>query len=169
MPGPKFSVVVPLFNEEFAVAGTILAIRDYFEQRGESYEILLVDNASTDRTRANAEPLLDGPKIRLLVNAANLGKGFSVRRGMLEARGELRLHCDADCASSLASLAMMLELLDENDLVVGSRLAAGAQLEGDDIVDTAEGPGRRADLRKVDRVGEADAVEFPGAAGLQFD
>ena len=128
MPGPKFSVVVPLFNEEFAVAGTILAIRDYFEQRGESYEILLVDNASTDRTRANAEPLLDGPKIRLLVNAANLGKGFSVRRGMLEARGELRLHCDADCASSLASLAMMLELLDENDLVVGSRLAAGAQL-----------------------------------------
>ena len=128
MPEPKFSIVVPLFNEEFAVAGTILAIRDYFEQRGESYEILLVDNASTDSTRANADALLDGSKIRLLVNPANLGKGYSVRRGMLEAKGEFRLHCDADCAPSLASLAIMLQLISDNDLVVGSRLAAGAQL-----------------------------------------
>ncbi|MBJ7343153.1 MAG: hypothetical protein JHC46_06165, partial [Solirubrobacteraceae bacterium] len=43
----KFSIVVPLFNEQFAVAGTIVDIRDYFEQRGESFEVLLVDNAST--------------------------------------------------------------------------------------------------------------------------
>ena len=103
MPEPKFSIVVPVFNEQFAVAGTIVDIRDYFEQRGESFEILLVDNASTDATRANAEPLLDGAKVRLLVNDANRGKGYSVRRGMLEARGEIRLHCDADCAPSLAS------------------------------------------------------------------
>ena len=128
MPEPRFSVVVPLFNEQFAVAGTIVDIRDYFEGRGESYEILLIDNASTDATRSHAEPLLDGDKVRLLVNDANLGKGFSVRRGMLEARGEIRLHCDADCAPSLASLPKMLELLESNDLVVGSRLAAGAEL-----------------------------------------
>jgi glycosyltransferase involved in cell wall biosynthesis len=128
VPEPKFSVVVPLFNEQFAVAGTIVDIRDYFERRGESYEILLVDNASTDATRSHAEPLLDGHTVRLLVNDANLGKGFSVRRGMLESRGEIRLHCDADCAPSLASQPKMLELLESNDLVVGSRLAAGAEL-----------------------------------------
>jgi dolichyl-phosphate beta-glucosyltransferase len=128
VPEPKFSIVVPLFNEQFAVAGTIVDIRDYFEQRGESFEILLVDNASTDATRAHAEPLLDGAKVQLLVNDANRGKGYSVRRGMLEARGEFRLHCDADCAPSLASLPKMLQLLESNDLVVGSRLAPGAQL-----------------------------------------
>ena len=128
MSAPKFSVVVPLFNEQFAVAGTIVDIRDYFDRRAESYEILLVDNASTDATRAHAEPLLDGEKVRLLVNDSNRGKGYSVRRGMLEARGEIRLHCDADCAPSLASLPKMLELLESNDLVVGSRLAPGAQL-----------------------------------------
>ncbi len=128
MPEPKFSVVVPLFNEQFAVAGTIVDLREYFEARGDSYEILLVDNASTDATRSHAEPLLEAEKIRLLVNDANLGKGYSVRRGMLEARGEIRLHCDADCAPSLASLPKMLELLESNDLVVGSRLAAGAEL-----------------------------------------
>ncbi len=128
MSAPKFSIVVPLFNEQFAVAGTIVDIRDWFEQRAESYEILLVDNASTDATRAHAEPLLNGEKIRLLVNDANRGKGYSVRRGMLEARGEIRLHCDADCAPSLASLPTMLTLLENHDLVVGSRLAPGAQL-----------------------------------------
>lgn len=128
MSAPKFSVVVPLFNEQFAVAGTIVEIRDWFEARGESYEILLVDNASTDATRSHADPLLDGEKVRLLVNDANLGKGYSVRRGMLEANGEIRLHCDADCAPSLASLPTMLGLLESNDLVVGSRLAPGAQL-----------------------------------------
>ena len=128
MPEPKFSIVVPVFNEQFAVAGTIVDIRDYFEQRGESFEILLVDNASTDATRAHAQSLLDGAKVRLLVNDANRGKGYSVRRGMLEARGEIRLHCDADCAPSLASLPKMLQLLESNDLVVGSRLAPGAQL-----------------------------------------
>ena len=128
MPEPRFSVVVPLFNEQFAVAGTIVDLREYFEARGDSYEILLVDNASTDATRSHAEPLLEAEKIRLLVNDANLGKGYSVRRGMLEARGEIRLHCDADCAPSLASLPKMLELLESNDLVVGSRLAAGAEL-----------------------------------------
>lgn len=119
---------MPLFNEQFAVAGTIVEIRDWFEARGESYEILLVDNASTDATRSHADPLLDGEKVRLLVNDANLGKGYSVRRGMLEANGEIRLHCDADCAPSLASLPTMLGLLESNDLVVGSRLAPGAQL-----------------------------------------
>ena len=128
MSAPKFSVVVPLYNEQFAVAGTIVDIRDYFDRCAESYEILLVDNASTDATRAHAEPLVDGGKVRLLVNDSNRGKGYSVRRGMLEARGEIRLHCDADCAPSLASLPKMLELLESNDLVVGSRLAPGAQL-----------------------------------------
>jgi len=128
VPEPKFSIVVPLFNEQFAVAGTIADIRDYFDKRAESYEVLLVDNASTDATRAHAAPLVDGEKVRMLVNDSNRGKGYSVRRGMLEARGEIRLHCDADCAPSLTSLPKMLQLLEGNDLVIGSRLAPGAQL-----------------------------------------
>ena len=128
MPGPKFSIVVPLFNEQFAIAGTIGELRDFFDRSGESYEVLLVDNASTDATIAHATPFLDGERIRLLTNSDNFGKGYSVRRGMLEAKGEIRLHCHADCAPSLASLPQMLDLLESADLVVGSRLADGAQL-----------------------------------------
>ena len=48
--------------------------------------------------------MLDGDRVRLLRNETNMGKGASVRRGMLATTGDLRLHCDADCAPSLASL-----------------------------------------------------------------
>ena len=73
----------------------------------------------------------------MLRNARNEGKGYSVRRGMQAATGELRLHCDADCAPSLASLDRLLAAIDAGaDVVAGSRLAAGAQL------------GRRQPLRR---------------------
>ena len=68
---------------------------------GSTHEILVVDNASTDGTADVVEALGD-PGVRVLRNPENLGKGASLRRGMLEARGALRLHCDADCGPSRA-------------------------------------------------------------------
>jgi dolichyl-phosphate beta-glucosyltransferase len=129
-------VVVPAYNEEAGIAASVECLRGWLEQRGGDFEILVVDNASEDRTAERVEALSDGPSIRLLQNERNRGKGYSMRRGMLEARGELRLHCDADCAGSVPSLAKMLELVREHDVVVGSRLAAGAQV------------GRRQPLRR---------------------
>lgn len=122
------SVVVPAFNEEAGIVQTVRTLQDWFERDGRAFEILVVDNVSTDRTAERLAPLVDGERVRLLVNDRNRGKGHSVRRGMLEARGELRLHCDADCAGSLASLPRMLDALAGADVVVGSRLAAGASL-----------------------------------------
>lgn len=115
---------------------TVRALREWLEARGEWFEILVVDNASTDRTAERVAELADGQLVRLLRNERNRGKGYSVRRGMLEATGELRLHCDADCATSLPSLPHLLELVRDHDVVVGSRLAEGAQL------------GRRQPLRR---------------------
>jgi dolichyl-phosphate beta-glucosyltransferase len=129
-------VVVPAYNEEAGIAASVECLRGWLEQRGGDFEILVVDNASEDRTAERVEALSDGPSIRLLQNERNRGKGYSMRRGMLEARGALRLHCDADCAGSVPSLAKMLELVREHDVVVGSRLAAGAQV------------GRRQPLRR---------------------
>jgi hypothetical protein len=125
---PWISVVVPAFNEERGIAVTVEALRDWLEERGGDYELLVVDNASADATVARVEPLADGSRVRILRNDENRGKGYSMRRGMLEARGALRLHCDADCAVCLPSLPAMLELAEEADVVVGSRLAAGARV-----------------------------------------
>jgi dolichyl-phosphate beta-glucosyltransferase len=126
---PWISVVVPAYNEERGIAATVTALRDWLQARDpRPFEVLVVDNASADRTAAEVEALADGVHVQLLRNERNRGKGYSVRRGMLAARGELRLHCDADCAPSLASLPGMLALLEDADVVVGSRLAPGARV-----------------------------------------
>lgn len=121
-------MVVPAYNEERAIAGTVGALAGWLEDSGAPWELIVVDNASTDATRERLAPYLADPRVRLLVNDTNRGKGYSVRRGMLEATGAARLHCDADCAPSLVSLPAMFELLEGSDLVVGSRLAPGASL-----------------------------------------
>jgi dolichyl-phosphate beta-glucosyltransferase len=125
---PWLSVVVPAYNEEDAIVGTISAARDWLDRRGRPYEIVVVDNASRDATVEVLQPLLEDGVVRVLRNAENMGKGYSVRRGMLEATGELRLLCDADCAASLTSLDAMLAELERADVVAGSRVAPGAQV-----------------------------------------
>jgi dolichyl-phosphate beta-glucosyltransferase len=133
---PWLSVVVPAYNEESGIAAAVSALAAWLDADGRPYEILVVDNASEDETAELVASFADGKRIQLLRNEENRGKGYSVRRGMLAATGELRLHCDADCAPCLPSLPAMLELIRDADLVTGSRLAPGARV------------GRRQPLRR---------------------
>jgi glycosyltransferase involved in cell wall biosynthesis len=134
VPPVWLSVVVPAYNEAASIVESLARLRAALEATGRPWEVVVVDNASTDDT-AGLVPAGDG--VRLLCNDVDRGKGFSVRRGMLAAEGELRLHCDADCAPSLVSLPAMLAALDEGaDVAVGSRLAPGARV------------GRRQPLRR---------------------
>jgi dolichyl-phosphate beta-glucosyltransferase len=128
MDQPWMSVVVPAYNEEQTIVDTVAALRDRLEEAGRPYEIVVVDNASEDRTVELLLPLLDGRRVRLLRNDLNRGKGYSVRRGMLDATGQLRLLCDADCAPSLASLPRLVEAIQEADVVAGSRSVPGADV-----------------------------------------
>lgn len=126
MRQPWISAVVPVYNEEAVIAGFVAALRDRLAAAGRPWEIVLVDNRSEDRTVAELEPLVDGEVVRLVRNEVNRGKGFSVRRGMLDARGELRLMCDADSGASLGSLPLLLDAIGEVDVAIGSRVARGA-------------------------------------------
>jgi dolichyl-phosphate beta-glucosyltransferase len=121
-------VVIPAYNEEQGIATVVQRVGEWLEDHALDHEIIVVDNASEDTTVSVLAPLVDGTRVQLLQNDSNHGKGYSMRRGMLAARGELRLHCDADCHTSLPSLERMLELIEENDVVVGSRLAEGARV-----------------------------------------
>ena len=136
MSGPWISVVVPAYNEEKGIAAAISALAAWLDADGRPYEILVVDNASEDETAELVASFADGERIQLIRNDENRGKGYSVKRGMLAATGDLRLHCDADCAPCLPSLPAMLELIRDADLVAGSRLARGASV------------GRRQPLRR---------------------
>jgi dolichyl-phosphate beta-glucosyltransferase len=97
------------------------ALREALTARGGDWEIVVVDNASEDSTLERLAPLLEPRRIRVLHNEVNRGKGYSVRRGMLEATGELRLLCDADCQPSLKSLPDLEALADSFDIVAGAR------------------------------------------------
>ena len=128
MPRPSLSIIVPVYNEERAVPTILRAAQAALDGLGLDGEVLVVDNASTDGTRAAAEPFL-AQGVRYLRNDANHGKGYSIRRGMLEAVGDLRLMCDADCTRSLASLPEMVAEAGLADVVVGSRVVEGAAVE----------------------------------------
>jgi glycosyltransferase involved in cell wall biosynthesis len=125
---PSMSVIIPVFNEAEEITTIVPAVREALTARGADWEILVVDNASTDDTVGAMLPLLEDRRVRLLRNERNRGKGYSVRRGMLEARGELRLMCDADCAPSLASLPAMEALLGECEVVAGARNAPDSEV-----------------------------------------
>jgi dolichyl-phosphate beta-glucosyltransferase len=131
MQQPWMSVVVPAYNEELAIGVTLGALREWLDASGRPYEIVVVDNASQDGTAEVVRGFAQDGHVRLLVNEENRGKGYSVRRGMLETTGRLRLMCDADCGPSLASLGRMVEASSQAHVVVGSRLADGAEVERD--------------------------------------
>jgi len=127
---PWLSVVVPAYNEARGILATAEAIRGTLDALGRPWELIVIDNASTDGTAAALAALTGtDERIRVLRNDVNRGKGYSVRRGMLAAAGELRLHCDADCSASLASLPNLLQAVESGaDVAVGSRLADGASV-----------------------------------------
>ena len=121
---PSLSIVVPAYNEGYQIGNSLERLRERLEERGGEWQILVVDNASTDDTAAVAR----AAGVEVLVNDRNRGKGYSVRRGMLAVTGDLRLFCDVDCWRSLPSLDAMLEAAEDHDVVIGSRLAPGAQV-----------------------------------------
>ncbi|MFZ3199513.1 MAG: dolichyl-phosphate beta-glucosyltransferase [Candidatus Acidiferrales bacterium] len=123
---PELSIVIPAFNEEKRLGQTLGRLRDYFASRHINLgqiEILVVDDGSTDgTTRVAGEWASALPSLRLLSNGENRGKGYSVRRGMLEARGRIALFTDADLSSPIEESEKLLAAIEAgNDVAIGSR------------------------------------------------
>jgi dolichyl-phosphate beta-glucosyltransferase len=123
---PELSIVIPAYNEEKRLGRALGRLRDYFASRQMELgqiEILVVDDGSTDGTaRVAAEWMSALPSLRLLSNGENRGKGYSVRRGMLEARGRIALFTDADLSSPIEESEKLLAAIRAgNDVAIGSR------------------------------------------------
>jgi len=129
MNAPSLSVVVPAYNEERRLPPTLRRICEFLQTRGHSHEIIVVDDGSSDRTAECAREATQG-RARVVRNDSNRGKGFSVRRGMLLARGARRLMTDADLSTPIEELPRLWAQLDlGTDVCIGSRATAGAQVE----------------------------------------
>jgi dolichyl-phosphate beta-glucosyltransferase len=117
------SIIIPAYNEEPRLPETLQRIAEYLPTLGVRTEVLVVDDGSTDRTAAVAESFrgkLTG--FRVLSNGRNRGKGYSVRHGMLEARGEMVLFTDADLSAPIEEAEKLLTPLNNGyDVAIGSR------------------------------------------------
>jgi glycosyltransferase involved in cell wall biosynthesis len=116
---PVLSVVVPVYNEE----NTILELIERVRQSTISKEIIVVDDCSTDRTRALLAQLEDDAEVRLFYGERNRGRGYAVRLGWREARGQYVIHQDADLEYDPRDYERLLEpiLSGRADVVYGSR------------------------------------------------
>ena len=87
---PELSIIIPAYNEEARLAATLEQIAAYISNSGRDTEVLVVDDGSKDGTAAVAEYFqIKIPSLRVVSNGVNRGKGYSVRRGMQEARGRI--------------------------------------------------------------------------------
>ena len=115
--------MIPAFNEEHRLPAYLEGVVAYFDGRGESYEVVVVDDGSTDATSARVRDLgRVHPAIRVERFDENHGKGYAVRAGMGMARGMLRLMADADGATPIGEVERLEKAIEQGaDLAVGSR------------------------------------------------
>lgn len=123
------SVVVPCFNEEHRLPGALQVAQRYLEPSGRSFELILVDDGSTDRTRRIIRHAQDAqPYVRSVGLTPNRGKGRAVAEGMLSSCGRLVLVSDVDFSAPIEELAKLEDAIDRGaDVAIGSRAKRGAR------------------------------------------
>lgn len=128
---PDFSVIIPAFNEEKTVQTAILETWQVLGVLGKSFEIIVVDDGSTDGTANVVENLVGARRavpLRLIRHVSNQGKGAAVKTGVLAAQGEWVLFLDADLATHPSEIEKALPLLGNADVIIGSRRVQGADI-----------------------------------------
>ena len=129
-PPPDLSIIIPSFNEEQRLPDTLRKIAAYVRERRPDTEVIVVDDGSTDKTAAVARSYQARiPLLRVLSNGTNRGKGFSVRHGSLEARGNIVLFTDADLSSPIEEGEKLLAGLVTHDVAIGSRAVDRSLIE----------------------------------------
>jgi glycosyltransferase involved in cell wall biosynthesis len=118
-----YSIVIPAYNESARLGATLEKVLAYARQQGSDAEVIVVNDGSRDNTaeivRAFAK---NNPMVRLVENPGNRGKGYSVRNGMLNARGDVVVFSDADLSSPIEEMPKLLRALATGaDIAIGSR------------------------------------------------
>jgi dolichyl-phosphate beta-glucosyltransferase len=116
----SISIIIPAYNEETRLPATLARVRQYLDSTGWDFtEIVVVDDGSRDATAAVARKA----GVRVLQNPANRGKGYSVRHGMLEAKGEWALYSDADLSTPIEELDKLWTVVERQNSqgAIGSR------------------------------------------------
>jgi len=134
---PRLSIVIPAYNEEARILGSLKAAEAYLLKAREPTEILVVDDGSGDGTAEMVERFArerpqGGPvSTRLLRNGRNRGKGYSIKHGVLMARGDLVLISDADFSTPIDELPVLRQAVENEGygIAIGSRGLEASRVE----------------------------------------
>jgi glycosyltransferase involved in cell wall biosynthesis len=119
---PQISIIIPAYNEERRLPRALQQIFDWLRKRSLDAEVIVVDDGSSDTTATIVTDWSQRfPALRLISNGRNLGKGESVRRGMLAACGTFTLFTDADLSAPIEEAEKLLAALDRHHIAIGSR------------------------------------------------
>jgi len=121
----QLSVVIPVFNEAKLIASTIAKTKVWLEKKFISFEIIVVDDASTDDT---LEIIKNIPYVKILRNLTNHGKGYTVSKGMRVAQGDLVLFMDADNSTSIVELDKLLPYAKKYPIIIASRALSQSKI-----------------------------------------
>lgn len=120
----KITLLIPMYNEEKIIDATLLEVSSYMKETfREGYEILFVNDGSRDGCASRVEGFPD-PCVRLVSYEENRGKGYAIRRGVMEARGDVIIFTDCDLAYGTGVILPFYEVLSAEggaDVAVGSR------------------------------------------------
>ncbi len=120
---------MPAYNEQARITLTLVKTLDHLDQHHPGAEVIVVDDGSTDDTARLVEQFAArDPRVQLLRQERNRGKGAAVRRGMLAARGEHVLFMDADLSTPIEELDKLLAYTPDAEVVIGSRGLAESDL-----------------------------------------
>lgn len=129
---PFLSIVIPAYNEESRLPSTLQSVFDFLARQAYESEVIVVDNASRDRTGEIARArTANHPTLRVEFEATR-GKGAAVRRGILAAQGAFRFICDADLSMPIEEVQRFLPpLLEGADVAIASRELSGSVRYGE--------------------------------------
>lgn len=130
MQYPKYSIVIPAYNESARIPATLESVIGCIRERHWPAEVVVVNDGSTDSTAKIVRDFTErAPEVRLLENPGNHGKGYSVRAGILQAQGEIVMFTDSDLSAPMEEAERLFAAIANGaDIAIGSRwLESGRQ------------------------------------------
>jgi glycosyltransferase involved in cell wall biosynthesis len=123
MAHPQLSIVIPAYNESLRIEATLERVLWCIDERGWDADVTVVDDGSTDDTTDIVRRWMSQhPRLHLVLNPGNRGKGYSVRNGLLQAAGEIVMFTDADLSSPMEEAELLMAALNDGaDVAIGSR------------------------------------------------
>lgn len=117
---PHLSIVIPVYNEEKRIKN-IATVISYLKKKKYSWEVIIVDDGSTDKTGKILQSQRNKYHFKLISYSTNVGKGYAIKMGMLTANGKYKLFMDIDLSTPMEEIDNFLPLLKKFDIVIGSR------------------------------------------------